>query len=67
MKTILFKSVFCILLLSGFFSVAQNKKQYNVLVILTDDQRLNSIHAPGNSQVQTPNIDKLFRSSTTFI
>ncbi len=54
MNSMIFKSVFCILLLSGFFSVAQNKKQYNVLVILTDDQRFNSIHALGNSEIQTP-------------
>jgi len=66
MNSMIFKSIFCILLLSGFFSVAQNKKQYNVLVILTDDQRFNTIHALGNSEVQTPNIDRLVNSGTTF-
>jgi arylsulfatase A-like enzyme len=34
----------------------------NVLFILTDDQRPDTIHYLGNSQIQTPNLDKLARS-----
>ncbi len=42
----------------------QNKK--NVLFVLTDDQRFNTISALGNPDVITPNIDELVRRGTSF-
>lgn len=38
----------------------------NVILILTDDQRFNTISAWGNEEIETPNIDKLARQGTSF-
>jgi arylsulfatase A-like enzyme len=38
----------------------------NVLFILTDDQREDTIGALGNPHIKTPNLDKLVRSGLTF-
>ncbi|MCL2479267.1 MAG: sulfatase-like hydrolase/transferase, partial [Treponema sp.] len=42
-------------------------KQPNILFILTDDQRYNTIHALGNKQIITPNMDSLVRRGTSFL
>ncbi len=38
----------------------------NIVFILTDDQRYNTIHALGGSEVITPNLDALAAGGTTF-
>jgi arylsulfatase A-like enzyme len=38
----------------------------NVLILLTDDQRHDTIHALGNQLIQTPNIDRLAYAGTSF-
>ncbi len=38
----------------------------NVVLIVTDDQRQDTIHALGNPAVRTPNLDRLVRSGVTF-
>ncbi|MEW4530693.1 sulfatase-like hydrolase/transferase [Maioricimonas sp. JC845] len=38
----------------------------NVLFLLTDDQRPDTIHALGNALIETPNLDRLVREGTTF-
>lgn len=38
----------------------------NILFILTDDQRFDTIHALGNEQIKTPNLDRLAREGTAF-
>lgn len=38
----------------------------NVLVILTDQQRFDTIHALGNPVIRTPNLDRLVREGTSF-
>lgn len=38
----------------------------NILFILTDDQRHDTIHALGNKQIKTPNLDKLVENATSF-
>ncbi len=38
----------------------------NFLVIVTDDQRPDTIHALGNDRIHTPNLDRLVREGTTF-
>lgn len=38
----------------------------NVLFILTDDQRYNTIHALGNEDIYTPNTDELVRNGIAF-
>ncbi|WP_223151556.1 sulfatase-like hydrolase/transferase [Chitinophaga varians] len=47
-------------------ALAQQGKRYNILVLFTDDQRFNTIHALGNPEVYTPNMDQLVKSGTTF-
>jgi len=43
------------------------KKRPNVLFLLTDDQRYGTISALGNSEVKTPNIDRLVHMGTSFV
>ncbi len=38
----------------------------NVLVFFTDDQRASTIHALGNPEIHTPNLDTLVRRGTSF-
>ncbi len=38
----------------------------NILFVFTDDQRFDTISALGNSEIETPNIDRLVASGTTF-
>lgn len=45
-------------------SLAQQKK--NVLVIITDDQTYQTIHALGNKEIVTPTMDKLVKNGTSF-
>ncbi|MFI3212958.1 MAG: sulfatase-like hydrolase/transferase [Eubacteriales bacterium] len=42
------------------------KKQSNILFIVTDDQRYNTIHALGNEEIITPNLDRLVAMGTAF-
>lgn len=38
----------------------------NILFILADDQRYDTIHVLGNNEIFTPNLDKLVKEGTTF-
>lgn len=38
----------------------------NLLFFFTDDQRFDTIHALGNREIQTPNLDKIVKNGTTF-
>jgi arylsulfatase A-like enzyme len=38
----------------------------NVLVLLTDDQRYNTVHALGNQLIKTPSMDRLAQAGTSF-
>lgn len=38
----------------------------NILFIFADDQSFETIHALGNHEIQTPNLDRLVRQGTTF-
>jgi arylsulfatase len=40
--------------------------QPNILLILTDQQRWDTIAAAGNAQIKTPNLDRLAREGTRF-
>ncbi len=42
-------------------------KKPNVLFIVTDDQRFDTIHALGNNEIITPNLDKLAKRGTSFV
>ena len=43
-----------------------SKTQPNVLFILTDDQRYDTIHALGNPYINTPNLDQLCKDGMAF-
>ncbi len=49
----------------GFASFA-NAAKPNVLFILSDDQRFDTVHALGNAEIQTPNVDKLVERGFVF-
>jgi arylsulfatase A-like enzyme len=38
----------------------------NILILFTDDQRFDTIHALGNSRIHTPNLDRLVKMGTAF-
>ena len=42
-------------------------KKPNVLFIVTDDQRFDTIHALGNNEISTPNLDRLVSRGTSFV
>ena len=42
------------------------EKKPNVLFILADDQRFDTIHALGNEEIMTPNLDRLVAEGTAF-
>jgi arylsulfatase A-like enzyme len=61
--------VFFAFLVVGFFTqvvevTADN--QPNVVILFSDDQRADTIHALGNDVIKTPNLDKLVRNGVTF-
>ena len=43
------------------------QKRPNVIFLLTDDQRYGTIHALGNKEIKTPNLDKLVKMGTSFM
>ena len=38
----------------------------DLVLVVTDDQRPDTIHALGNSRIRTPSLDRLVRSGVTF-
>lgn len=42
-------------------------KRPNVLFLLADDQRYGTIHALGNDEISTPNLDRLVRRGMSFV
>ncbi len=45
---------------------SQSGDKPNILFLLTDDQAVDTIRALGNSEIQTPNFDRLVAAGTTF-
>jgi len=54
-----------VLLLLALTSAVQAEKP-NILFIFADDQCYDTIHALGNDEIQTPNLDRLVKEGTTF-
>ncbi|MCK4872930.1 MAG: sulfatase-like hydrolase/transferase [Phycisphaerales bacterium] len=44
----------------------RSSKHPNFLILFTDDQRFDTIRALGNSEIHTPNMDRLVRRGVTF-
>lgn len=57
-------TVMCGLLL--FSGCNEKPSKPNILFIFADDQAYNTIHAHGNNEIITPNLDKLTREGVTF-
>src|SRR3954471_16901131 len=55
-----------LLLLPPHLASAAPRNRPNILFILTDDQRWDTIHALGNPEIQTPNLDRLVESGFHF-
>ena len=53
---------------AGCFTVraVETPSKPNILLLYTDDQTFDSIRALGNSEIQTPNLDRLTASGTVF-
>lgn len=64
------KSYFFIFMLIFFFGCNRHDSQKNtspnIVFILTDDQTFTSINALGNSEIYTPNLNRLVARGTTF-
>ena len=52
--------------MTGDISKASTANKPNVLYIMTDQQRFDTIAALGNSQIYTPNMDRLVKRGVTF-
>ncbi|MFT3845791.1 MAG: sulfatase-like hydrolase/transferase [Lacibacter sp.] len=58
--------MFLTLLISNCIKAQTVKKARNILIIYSDDQSHNTIHALGNTEIQTPNLDKLAKEGFSF-
>ena len=47
-------------------SAAARAGRWNILFVLSDDQRADTIAALGNTHIETPNLDRLVREGTAF-
>jgi arylsulfatase A-like enzyme len=54
------------LVLCPFTAGTKTARRPNILFILSDDQRFDTIHALGNSEIKTPNLDRLVRRGFHF-
>ncbi|MCA8997630.1 MAG: sulfatase-like hydrolase/transferase [Planctomycetaceae bacterium] len=55
----------------GIFVIASNgglaaEQKPNILFLFADDQCYDTIHALGNEEIETPNLDRLVKDGTTF-
>lgn len=53
-------------LIAASCATEAEKPRPNILVLMTDDQSYTTIHAMGNDQVVTPNLDALIEDGVTF-
>ncbi|MFW6100356.1 MAG: sulfatase-like hydrolase/transferase [Bacteroidota bacterium] len=67
MKKLIFRNLIIFFLVVSIWSCKEKKKEKpNILFIFADDQVYNTIHALGNEEIQTPNLDKLVQEGTSF-
>ena len=51
---------------AGLCASAEEARKPNILLLYTDDQTFDSIRALGNSEIETPNLDRLAESGSVF-
>ena len=56
---------FCLLYTQAVFCQSNTSKP-NIVFIITDDQTYTAVHALGNKEIITPNMDRLVRMGTSF-
>jgi len=56
-----------IILMLSFITFAWGTQKPNILLIVSDDQRPDTISALGNPHIQTRNLDRLFQNGTSFL
>jgi len=56
----------CAIALSGRLPASEGKRRPNVLIITTDQQRVDAVSAVGNKWVKTPNIDSIAANGVYF-
>lgn len=56
----------CWTIVLGFITASNAAERPNVLFLLTDDQRPDTIHALGNPHIETPHLDALARRGVAF-
>ncbi len=66
MKIKLFQSLILLLLIFACTDKNKTKEKPNILFIFADDQTYQGIHAFGNTEIITPNLDLLVHSGVTF-
>lgn len=49
------------------YAQQSDKQRPNILFLFTDDMRYSTIHALGNDEIITPNLDKLVQSGTSYV
>ncbi|MBT5020705.1 MAG: sulfatase-like hydrolase/transferase, partial [Planctomicrobium sp.] len=59
-------SILVFTLLSSIAVAATETEQPNILLIVTDDQRPDTIHALGNNEIRTPTLDRFVQEGMTF-
>ena len=68
MKSYLSLCCLSVLSVSSSITLGSNtKNRPNILILLTDDQSYNTIHALGNNSIVTPNMDLLVNEGTAFL
>ena len=65
-KQFYFFSIMILLLSCNTNKKVPLPSQPNVLILFTDDQRFNTIHALGNEEIHTPNLDRLVEMGVSF-
>jgi len=53
-------------LAAGAAAAAPKSQPPNVIVLFADDQRFNTIHALGNADIRTPNLDRMVANGVAF-
>lgn len=66
MRKALYPFLACILLLIGSCSTKKSKEKPNIIMILIDDMGWSDLSCFGNTEAQTPNIDKLASEGICF-
>ncbi|HEX4129692.1 MAG TPA: sulfatase-like hydrolase/transferase [Pirellulales bacterium] len=51
---------------AGAAEPSNNQRRPNIVLLLADDQRPDTIHALGNPRIETPNLDRLVAEGTAF-